>query len=149
MTYTYTPDGQVYSAKETGTNRTVDYVYSFDAKHRLISSEKKVNGTTVLRTRQLFNSNDQLTHENWKMDTKTYYRILTYNTGTDYSLNTVSMPTDELLTMGYDSLRRLLASRGNGVHGKFVVSLKQMRKRKFSARIPHQSKLPARYGREF
>ena len=112
MTYTYTPDGQVYSAKETGTNRTVDYVYSFDAKHRLISSEKKVNGTTVLRTRQLFNSNDQLTHENWKMDTKTYYRILTYNTGTDYSLNTVSMPTDELLTMGYDSLRRLTSVTG-------------------------------------
>ena len=46
------------------------------------------------------------------MDTKTYYRILTYNTGTDYSLNTVSMPTDELLTMGYDSLRRLTSVTG-------------------------------------
>ena len=112
MTYTYTPDGQVYSAKETGTNRTVDYVYSFDSRDRLISSEKKVNGTTVLRTRQLYNDNDQLTHENWKMDTKTYYRILTYNTDTDHSLNTVSMPTGETLTMGYDSLRRLTSVTG-------------------------------------
>ena len=61
MTYTYTPDGQVYRATETGTGRTVDYVYGFDDRDRLISSEKKVNGTTVLRTRQLFNDNDQLT----------------------------------------------------------------------------------------
>ena len=107
MTYTYTPDGQVYRATETGTGRTVDYVYGFDDRDRLISSEKKVNGTTVLRTRQLFNDNDQLTHENWKMGTKTYYRVLTYNTSTDYSLATVSMPTEETLTMTYDDLRRL------------------------------------------
>ena len=51
MPYTYTPDGQVNRAKESG-GKTIDYVYTFSAQHQLISGEKQVKkrkGGPVIR----------------------------------------------------------------------------------------------------
>jgi YD repeat-containing protein len=52
LTYTYTGDGQLYSITAVEDEDETKYLYNYDSLGRLIYSERKDNGSTVLRARQ-------------------------------------------------------------------------------------------------
>ena len=106
LTYAYTGDGQVYSITESGVTNPAKYLYHYDSIGRLVSSEKRVNGSLVLRTHQQYNEHNQLVGQSWQLGSDAYSESYTYNAA-DGSLNTITAASGQTLTYGYDDLRRL------------------------------------------
>ena len=114
LTYAYTGDGQLYSVTETKPNSDpVVYLYQYDTLGRLMSSEKRVNGASVLRSYQSFNDCNQIVLSGWQISENTFSQTYTYN-AEDGSIATVTLPNGATLTYTYDSLRRV-SSIHNGI----------------------------------
>ena len=114
LTYAYTGDGQLYSVTETKPNSDpVVYLYQYDTLGRLMSSEKRVNGASVLRSYQSFNDCNQIVLSGWQISENTFSQTYTYN-AEDGSIATVTLPNGTTLTYTYDSLRRV-SSIHNGI----------------------------------
>ena len=92
---------------------------AYDFMGRLIHSERQENGTSVLRTSQNYNTNNQLTNQNWQLGSTAYSEAYTYNS-TDGSLNTMTTGVGTTLTIGYDGLRRLTSVTGGPVSRQFT-----------------------------
>lgn len=98
---------------------TVAYLYTYDSIGRLIHSERKENGNSVLRTSQNYNANNQLTGQGWQLGSTAYSEGYTYNSA-DGSLNTMTTGVGTTLTMGYDGLRRLTSVTGGPVTRQYT-----------------------------
>ncbi len=85
----------------------------------MIHSEQQENGTSVLRTSQSYNANNQLTGQSWQMGSTAYSEGYTHNSA-DGSLNTMTTGVGSTLTMGYDGLRRLTSVSGGPVARQFA-----------------------------
>ena len=109
LNYTYNGDGQLYRMTDdnatSSTGDDVTYLYSYDSLKRLISSEQKVGSSTVLRTSQTYNENNQLTAQGWEFASKAYNEAYTY----DWRGLLTDLESGSGLTLNftYDSLRRL------------------------------------------
>ena len=106
VTYTYNGEGSLHCAAVTKGSTTTRYLYNYDSLGRLISSEQKNGGTTVLRTHQDFNEHNQLTVQSWQIGETAYSQQYEYNAD-DGSLAKVTTSDGRSIAMSYDSLRRL------------------------------------------
>ncbi len=119
LNYVYNGEGRLHSLTETNGSGSVTYLYTYDSIGRLIHSEQQENGTSVLRTSQSYNANNQLTGQSWQMGSTAYSEGYTYNS-TDGSLNTMTTGVGTTLTMGYDGLQRLTSVSGGPVARQFT-----------------------------
>ena len=117
LTYAYTGEGNLYSVTAVEDNVETKYLYHYDSLGRLIYSEQKDNGASVMRARQGYDNVSRLVYQAWQLGSDTYTENYTYNSTVDGSLNTFKTGTGEILTMGYDALRRLSTVTG-GIYGK-------------------------------
>ena len=114
LTYSYTGDGQLYSTHDSETGYT--YLYVYDSLGRLVSSQIKSASGTILRTEQIYNTNNQLTSQNWQMGDTTYTEQYTYLE--DGSIATMVSPAGQTLTFNYDALRRLQKIEAGSLYAK-------------------------------
>ena len=78
LTYTYTGDGQLYSVHDSKTGYT--YQYTYDSLGRLMSSSViDSSGNVVFSTRQTYDSNNQLSGQQWRIGGTTYSETYTYS----------------------------------------------------------------------
>ena len=119
LTYVYNGEGRLHSLTETNGSSVTTYLYTYDSIGRLIYSEQKEGYTSVLRTSQNYNTNNQLTSQNWQLNGAAYSEGYTYNS-TDGSLNTMTTGVGNTLTMGYDGLRRLTSVTGGPVSRQYT-----------------------------
>lgn len=113
LTYVYNGEGSLHSVTESNGSAVVTYLYTYDSVGRLISSEKRDNSTTTLRTHQTYNADNQLKKQGWQMGDISYSEEYTYNS-TDGTLDIMRTGVGDELSMAYDELRRL--SSVNGGH---------------------------------
>ena len=113
LTYVYNGEGGLHSVTESNGSAVVTYLYTYDSVGRLISSEKRDNSTTTLRTHQTYNADNQLKKQGWQMGDISYSEEYTYNS-TDGTLDIMRTGVGDELSMAYDELRRL--SSVNGGH---------------------------------
>ena len=119
LSYVYNGEGRLHSLTETNGSSVTTYLYTYDSIGRLIYSEQKEGYTSVLRTSQNYNTNNQLTSQNWQMNGAAYSEGYTYNSE-DGSLNTMTTGVGTTLTMGYDGLRRLTSVTGGPVSRQYT-----------------------------
>ena len=119
LSYVYNGEGRVHSLMETNGSNVVQYLYTYDSIGRLIHSERKENGNSVLRTSQNYNANNELTGQGWQLGSTAYSEGYTYNSA-DGSLNTMTTGVGTTLTMGYDGLRRLTSVTGGPVTRQYT-----------------------------
>ena len=110
LTHSYTGDGQVYSVVESGGPAPATYLFTYDTLGRLVNSEKRSGSSTVLRTSQTYNANNQLTRQAWQMGGTTYTQNITYDTHGRVLATSPGDGTSLILT--YDSLSRLSTKTG-------------------------------------
>ena len=117
LTYTYSGDGHLYSTTETGGSQTVRWLYTYDSLDRLISGQRIVDDQPDIQVYYGYNEYNQLATQSWQVGSQVYTATLEYNSELDGSLNTFNPGIGNVLTMGYDSLRRLSSVTG-GVYSK-------------------------------
>ena len=117
LTYAYSGEGYLYSVTAARGSDSTKYIYTYDANGRVIASERQDGGASVLRTRQSYDSVNRLAGQIWQIGEDAFSESYTYNSTIDGSLNTMTLKdgsaTIDLLTMGYDGLRRLSSVTGS------------------------------------
>ena len=115
LKYTYTGDGQPYQIEDSKTGYT--YTYTYDSIGRLESSwVKDSGGNILLRTRQVYNANNQVAGQQWTVGGTTYSQVFSYDNQTGL-LSTMAPGDGSTLALTYDGLQRLSSVSG-GVYSK-------------------------------
>ena len=108
-------EGQLYFVADGKTDLT--YQYSYDSQGRLMSgSVIDSSGNVVFSTRQTYDSNNQLSGQQWRIGGTTYSETYTYSKTTGL-LATHKPAVGNTLSFAYDSLQRLSTVTG-GIYGK-------------------------------
>ncbi len=133
---TYNAEGNL--AKITYGDGTVEkgsYTFEYDSLGRPIRSyEYDGNGNLVQSVEQLYDEHSRLTAQNWVVGTTPYSESYTYNdppkegetvpegTPQDGSLATVTTATGDVLTFGYDALKRVKQVQTTDGYGTPIIN---------------------------
>ena len=98
-----------------GNSAMAQYLYTYDALGRLISSEKRDgSGLLVLRTSQGYDAYNRLVRQSWQLGQNTYGESYTYNNSTGM-LSAMTTGNGTQLGFTYDNLLRLTSLSAGAV----------------------------------